>query len=125
MTDAPVAERNYAVNTTNAIYHVTSVYENVESYPSNQVGDRVDNEELISATEQGIVVYPNPTKDYLTIEADVEKVEGFNITGQKVLEARGRNISLVHLKKGVYFLKIHVVEADGRRGTYVRKIVKQ
>ena len=55
------------------------------------------------------IVYPNPSKDIITIkleEGRVGKVEIYSAMGQMVLEAQTEQISIAHLPQGNYYLKI-------------------
>ncbi|WP_169744664.1 T9SS type A sorting domain-containing protein [Siansivirga zeaxanthinifaciens] len=73
---------------------------------------------------EGLKVYPNPAKDYLTIESNKVKislVEIYNILGSKVLSSNsliGNKLNVSSLSKGVYLLKI-----NSEAKTSVRKIV--
>lgn len=71
-----------------------------------------------------ISVYPNPVAEMLSIETthSLERVELFNITGQKVLSVvrPGSSIELEDFVPGIYLVKI---ETDA--GIDVKKIMKQ
>lgn len=59
----------------------------------------------------GLSYYPNPVKDYLTIDSQktVESISAFNLAGQKVLDnanlTAGR-LDMSHLSAGVYVFKV-------------------
>jgi len=81
----------------------------------------------IGETAQGnIKIYPNPVKDFVTIESGsgIQQVQLLNITGQVVINQQtdGKIITLntSPLKSGVYFMK---VTTDN--GSYEKKIVIQ
>lgn len=60
--------------------------------------------------EAPVKLYPNPANDLISIEGAVaQKVEVFNVTGQRVLELQGavEKINLESLKKGIYFVRLH------------------
>lgn len=65
-----------------------------------------------SLTESDIVVYPNPTNDFLTIKTNIDYTEAvlFDVTGKKVhtIFKTGLNESydISFLKTGMYFLKV-------------------
>lgn len=71
-------------------------------------------------------IYPNPIKDKLTVSnsANIEKIELYNLLGQKVFQSNFLtneiNVDLTHFKKGVYVLKTF---SDGK--VYVNKVIKE
>jgi len=69
-------------------------------------------------------LYPNPVSNTLSIDSKlpIEKVEIFNLLGQKELEANSDIdfISTDKLTEGIYFIKIY-----SDKGTTVRKLIKQ
>jgi len=74
--------------------------------------------------ENGIYVYPNPTKDKSTIQSNypIDKVELLNDLGQIVFAStntNGNNFTLMHndLPAGVYYLRVHT------RKLYTYKII--
>ena len=75
-------------------------------------------------TEQGeesVVVYPNPVKDLLNVQAEnLQSVEVFNLVGQQVMTVMGNLVDLSHLNEGIYFVRIAF---DG--GIVTKRIVKQ
>ncbi len=90
---------------------------------------KTDSQGLITGTEDRITesgsirIYPNPTKDRITIDIETafEKVEIFNIFGTKVLTTSGQSIDLSNLTSGAYMMKI-----SGRNGIPItsKRIVK-
>ena len=76
--------------------------------------------------QNSIKVYPNPTYNFVKIEAshELKKLELFDILGKKVREysVRGtqKQINLEELSAGIYLLK---VSADGQHTTV--KLIKQ
>ena len=83
------------------------------------VDDGVDEDEM-----EIISVYPNPAHDVIYVGANnglsVQRVEVFNITGQKVMSSAELVINVSELESGVYFVR---VTADDRM--VIRTIVKQ
>ena len=70
----------------------------------------------------GIVVYPNPTKDIITIETRLEiEVELYDIMGKKVIsESNVKRLDLSHLPNGLYNMVI--LYNDIR---FSKKVIKQ
>ena len=67
--------------------------------------------DILSVTELPVEakLYPNPTTGQFTVEgANVEKVEVYNLVGQKVHEAEGKviNIDATSWDKGIYLVNI-------------------
>ncbi len=80
----------------------------------------------VDEMEQKFVVYPNPTRNLVTITGKNYKVaEVYNGLGQHVVSASGEDeqitIDLKDLPVGVYF--VNITDKDGRK--YMRKIVKE
>lgn len=77
-----------------------------------------------------VLVYPNPVRDKLTVEAtkSIRQVELYNLAGQQVLNSRVKMednktkavVHLAHLPAGVYILK---AEIDGEVKTF--KVIKK
>ena len=69
-------------------------------------------------------VFPNPTKETLTIICDVEisDIKIYNYIGQPVLSTKEKVINTEVLVSGVYFIKIY--DLDGKN-LGVRKIIKE
>ncbi len=80
------------------------------------VFDVTIDEELVSVTELSAEtkLYPNPTTGQFTVEgANVERVEVYNLVGQKVHEAKGQvvNIDAANWHKGIYL--VNIIEQNG------------
>ena len=75
------------------------------------------NEDLLTVTELSTEakLYPNPTTGQFTVEgANVDKVEVFNLVGQKVYEQQGSkvvNIDATQWNKGIYL--VNIIEKNG------------
>ena len=72
-----------------------------------------------SIQEAGLEIYPNPTKDYLTIqseEKEITQIDIYSTLGQKVFSqkvlSREVNIDVSHFMAGVYWLSVRM--RDGR-----------
>ena len=83
------------------------------------VYDAVDDNEMVM-----ISVYPNPTQDVIFVGANdglpIQRVEVFNVTGQKIFSSMETEINVSALESGMYFVR---VTADDR--IVIRSIVKQ
>ncbi len=68
-----------------------------------------------------IQVYPNPTRNALTIESitPIKKVSLFDITGRLIIESNKTKINTKNLVNGTYILQV-VTE----KGTFKKKIIK-
>ncbi|MDR0206112.1 MAG: T9SS type A sorting domain-containing protein [Bacteroidales bacterium] len=53
-----------------------------------------------------IQYYPNPATDKIYIQGNISKVTLFDLSGRAVLETNTNTISVTHLSKGIYLLKI-------------------
>ena len=77
---------------------------------------RIDGD-ILSVPELSVEakLYPNPTTGQFTVEgANVEKVEVYNLVGQKVCEQHGSkvvNIDVTNWHKGIYL--VNIIEKDG------------
>lgn len=103
-------------------------FEGINNYGRANTIDDVTVEETLSVIElpnSQITYYPNPVKDVLNISNNsiIEKLEVFNLLGQKVMEENVNltqaNISMEQLSKGAYIVKAY---ADGAEHTF--KIIK-
>ncbi len=79
-----------------------------------------------SAISRDLIAFPNPVQDVLTIESSglmIQKLTVISAFGQRMLqrevEASSAQLSLQHLPKGIYFVKIFTDE-----GIAVRRVVK-
>ena len=64
----------------------------------------VNSYELVS--ENAFDVYPNPTSEYLTIDADFKSASIFNQTGELVKMVSNNVVSVSDLPSGIYFVKL-------------------
>ncbi|PNQ74622.1 hypothetical protein C1T31_00305 [Hanstruepera neustonica] len=85
-----------------------------------------NNSQTLSAIEnvvETIKIYPNPTTDFINIQAnfDITTIEVYSFQGQKVLSVENqKTINIRSLPKSIYFLKLKTV-----RGAFTKKIIKQ
>ena len=106
-------------------YTVTGSASYVESNPTNEVFVDWTTEVNTASEAQGIHLYPNPTNDKVTIEAEgLRQIRVFNVTGQEVLQQIAEDtrafIDLSTQPKGCYF--IEVVTESGCTTTKVIKL---
>lgn len=70
---------------------------------------------------EGLKVYPNPAKDYITIESKNTKltsVELYNVLGAKVLSSKSLTndrLNVSGISKGIYMLKVNAEDASSTR----------
>lgn len=66
-------------------------------------------------------IYPNPTSDFITIDTQfpVQKIEIYNLNGQKLIENFTNRINTSALKAGLYLMKFEI-----ENKIYFRKIIK-
>lgn len=64
--------------------------------------------------------YPNPVKETLYTNQDVEKIEILNLQGELLVSKAGRSISMSNLTSGLYFARAY---KDGN--VFVHKILKK
>lgn len=84
-------------------------YEGVNNFQSCWVTD------IEEIPESEILIYPNPVRNYLYIDAEntIQKVRIYNLQGQLLLEKNEvSNIELDNLNAGIYFL--HLVNNKGK-----------
>jgi len=80
----------------------------------------------ISETEQiNSYIYPNPTENYLSIRSNtnINKLEIFNILGQKILEKSNENI--LELKTTILNAGIYIVKLYSDLGIESHRIIKK
>jgi hypothetical protein len=70
----------------------------------------------------GIVIFPNPTKNFITIETRLEiEVEVYDLMGRLLIEEKNtKRLDLSNLSNGLYNLSI--IHNDKR---YSKQIIKQ
>lgn len=80
--------------------------------------------EDVIPVKAGVVIYPNPVADFITIKSIdlIKKIEVFNINGKIVMELNtfSVNHSLKDFSAGLYFIKI-----TSEKGSVVKKIIKE
>ncbi len=81
----------------------------------------VSDPEFISADLT--TIYPNPATDFVNIASkeDIKSVEIFNMAGQKIISSSSDKISVSHLTKGIYIVKVTL--ENGK--TETKKLIKE
>ena len=93
-------------------YHITSVFSEGESDPSNVERIIWENLNVIGNELEGIAVFPNPVGSVLNIKSaySIESIEVFSMLGQKIMYSTsndGNNIiDMTRLEAGTYFIKV-------------------
>lgn len=103
------------------VYYVTGVLRGVESSPSNSV--YYGNYAVGENTMGDVTIFPNPTKDMVTIQAEgLKDVTVFSMTGQKLLtrqvDSNELTIDLSDLPSGVYHFNMATDQ-----GIRVKKVI--
>jgi hypothetical protein len=74
-------------------------------------------------TEETVILYPNPTSQYLTIGGDVKsetiEVEIYDSFGRLIMKSNEAQIDLSEFRNGIYFVRIPSISDK----TY--KVIKQ
>lgn len=75
-----------------------------------------------NAVKQGFKIYPNPASDFIIIETkdEINTIDIYSISGQKVLNTQSKKINIQSLKSGVY-----LVEIKTNQSTTTHKIIKK
>ncbi len=95
-------------------YYVTAVYDEGESLPSNEA--MVDIVSVEDHVFSSTLLYPNPAKDYINIEASIiiEKVKIYNYHGEvvedKIVNKKICKINTSKFTTGLYFFQIKTSE---------------
>ena len=103
------------------VYYVTGVLNGVESSPSNMV--YYGNYAVGENTMDAMAIFPNPTKDRVTIQAEgLQEVTVFSMTGQKLLTLQADSdeltVDLSDLPSGVYHFNMATDQ-----GIRVKKVI--
>lgn len=98
---------------TNAYYGQVEDYSLNVTAPVAGIGD---------VNKTTFTVYPNPTQDVVTVqaEAEVKNIAVYNLTGQLIATTNAAQISLANAAAGMYIMKINF--ADGSAAT--QRIIK-
>ena len=78
---------------------------------------------IIEAESVNMVIYPNPTSDYITISCDeaIEEVVINAINGSEVIRTNSNEIDLSALNPSMYFVNIMLQNGDVVRSKVIRK----
>lgn len=75
----------------------------------------------INVKKEGIYIYPNPAKEFITIQTEselIEKVEACNLDGKIVLENRGINQNNYQLSTSVLKNGTYIISVTTKQGNY-------
>lgn len=90
-------------------------YGQIEDYTLN-----IQDESLVVKPfdKNEVVVYPNPSngKFYLTTELSIDRLEIYNVAGQKIAIIKSKEIDLTQVVTGLYYLKVFTT--NGSQNTY-------
>ena len=104
-----IDDTNLDVYTVGSYYLIYSVIDN-EGGVSKPTIRIVNVSEVLNTedyTSDSISVFPNPTKDIITVNApDYKSTEVYNILGKKLLTTTHQQFSLSSFGKGMYFLRV-------------------
>jgi len=73
------------------------------------VNDIVLSIERITKEDASLSLYPNPVTNHFTVNSTnhIEKIEVYNLLGQKIMTRNSPKIDVSKLSKGIYISKIH------------------
>ncbi len=82
---------------------------------------KVIDSDLLS--KNSTVIYPNPTSDFVNVvsKEEINSVEIYSLTGQKILSSSSNKVSVSHLNNGIYLVKIQL--QNGK--TETQKLIKK
>lgn len=74
-------------------------------------------------SQKSTLIYPNPTSDFVNIESknQINSIELYNLSGQKILSSISDKINISHLNKGIYLLKINFQNGKSETQKLIRK----
>ena len=68
---------------------------------------------VLGITDPTVSVFPNPTSEILEVKGGVfDRLEIYNLQGQKVLTSNNRKVSVVRKMKGVYILRLFAKDKE-------------
>lgn len=126
----PEAGRHYIL--ANYYSGSSSTYSLTVSLSANRgnetvVGEKVETSASKETNTSKIDIYPNPTKDHITVNAgdlSITKLALFDITGKQLITVENagqmHNINLGNINNGVYMLRI-----ETKDDTFVKRIIKE
>lgn len=72
-----------------------------------------------------LVLFPNPTSEFISIDGmdeEVEKFRIFDVSGKKILEGNYQStIDVIHLESGTYFIELFSNDKVINRSSFVKK----
>ena len=107
---------NSNIDATTTQDYFSGIATGMESFPFSSLSVN-EYDEL----KQGILIYPNPTKEYINISTSLalDKVEIYDLLGNHILNTlETTQIKVKHLPTGIYLIKVYATI-----GTLTKKIV--
>ncbi|PHR10822.1 MAG: hypothetical protein COA40_13300 [Aequorivita sp.] len=114
----PAAGTMVGVGTTNVIIEATDDAGNTAGCNFDVVVEPFLSVNDIALSQ--IVLYPNPAKSTVSINATVESIIVYNVAGQKLMETSSNSFDVSELANGIYLVKITTAE-----GTAVKQLSVQ
>ena len=98
------------------------VFDNYNNYSFHEFVITVDKSLSTGGDDESneLILYPNPTRGKVYFSIEVEKVELFNLAGQKIMQSSGKEFDLANLSSGIYFVRSYT-----QKGIKVFKIIKE
>lgn len=77
----------------------------------------------IFLNQDHLVIYPNPATDSINIssQSEIEKVEIYSVTGQKVMDSTSAKINVHHLAQGVYVVRAQLKNGKVQTQKFIKK----
>ena len=86
--------------------------DNTNSSESTELSYLAGNKQTNKAIKKkgAVSIFPNPASDFLNITTmnKIEKVEIYNLLGQKVMTGHSNTINIKNLSKGIYFSNVQL-----------------
>ncbi|CAM1365667.1 exported hypothetical protein [Tenacibaculum sediminilitoris] len=98
------------------------VFDNYNNYSFHEFVITVDESSSTGGDDGSdeFILYPNPTREKIYFSIEVEKVEIFNLAGQKIKQSSGKEVDLTNLSSGIYLVRSYT-----QKGIKVFKIIKE
>ncbi len=83
-------------------------------------GPTLSTQEIINSETISFTFYPNPAKDWIKIDTEVNFVEIIDVSGKTVIVSKESLININVLPSGVYFIKVNI-----NGNTDISRLIKQ